>query len=121
MAPPPSSLPLSVGVIPTIVSPPPSPPPPVSTPAPQPLATVVPIISVVSAPPDTPTEAPPQVPDSQTHPVEVLSLSAVLTLVKLDALGCFHCVYGLRYVLGKKDLREMVPAVDFIKGFVPDH
>ncbi len=79
----PPSLPLPVGVVPTIVSPPP-PPPPVPTPVPQPLATVVPIISVVTAPPDTPMEAPPQVLDSQTHQVDVLSLFTVLTFAEVE-------------------------------------
>lgn len=67
VAPPPSPLPVPVGVVPTIVSPPP--PTPVPTSVPQALATVVPIISVVSAPPDTPMEAPPQVLviDGRTH------------------------------------------------------
>lgn len=67
VAPPPSPLPVPVGVVPTIVSPPP--PTPVPTSVPQALATVVPIISVVSAPPDTPLEAPPQVLviDGRTH------------------------------------------------------
>ncbi|XP_076731821.1 serine/threonine-protein kinase WNK1 isoform X13 [Maylandia zebra] len=78
MAPPPSPLPVPVGVVPTIVSPPP--PTPVPTSVPQALATVVPIISVVSAPPDTPMEAPPQpasqsseLPQSQLQPPQVLS------------------------------------------------
>lgn len=68
VASPPHPLPIPVGVVPTIVSPPippvpppPAPPPPVPTPVSQPLATVVPIISVVTAPPDTPMETPPQV------------------------------------------------------------
>lgn len=67
VAPPPSPLPVPVGVVPTIVSPPP--PTPAPTSVPQALATVVPIISVVSAPPDTPMEAPPQVLviDGRTH------------------------------------------------------
>ncbi|KAJ4924799.1 hypothetical protein JOQ06_003749 [Pogonophryne albipinna] len=71
-----SPLPLPVGVVPTIVSPPPPAPPPVPTPVPQPLATVVPIISVVTAPPDTPMEAPPQsseLSQSQLQPPQVLS------------------------------------------------
>ncbi|CAI5636000.1 unnamed protein product [Oreochromis niloticus] len=79
VAPPPSPLPVPVGVVPTIVSPPP-PPTPVPTSVPQALATVVPIISVVSAPPDTPMEAPPQpasqsseLPQSQLQPPQVLS------------------------------------------------
>lgn len=80
VASPPSPLPLPVGVVPTIVSP----PPPVPTPVPQPLATVVPIISVVTAPPDTPMEAPPQVLDSQTHQVDVLSLFTVLTFAQVE-------------------------------------
>ncbi|XP_063356702.1 serine/threonine-protein kinase WNK1 isoform X15 [Pelmatolapia mariae] len=78
VAPPPSPLPVPVGVVPTIVSPPP--PTPVPTSVPQALATVVPIISVVSAPPDTPMEAPPQpasqsseLPQSQLQPPQVLS------------------------------------------------
>ncbi|KAK5615014.1 hypothetical protein CRENBAI_007150 [Crenichthys baileyi] len=53
----PSPLPIPVGVLPTLV---PSPLPPVPTPVPQPLATVVPVISVFTAPPDTPMEAPPK-------------------------------------------------------------
>lgn len=79
VASPPSPLPLPVGVVSTIVS-----PPPVPTPVPQPLATVVPIISVVTAPPDIPMEALPQVPDSQTHQVDVLSLFIMLTFVKVE-------------------------------------
>ncbi|XP_042078894.1 serine/threonine-protein kinase WNK1 isoform X6 [Haplochromis burtoni] len=78
VAPPPSPLPVPVGVVPTIVSP--SPPTPAPTSVPQALATVVPIISVVSAPPDTPMEAPPQpasqsseLPQSQLQPPQVLS------------------------------------------------
>ncbi|KAM9705795.1 serine/threonine-protein kinase WNK1 isoform 4-T4 [Menidia menidia] len=59
MVSPPSPLPIPVGV-PPIVSPPPPPLPAVPTPVPQLLATVVPIISVVAAPPDTPMEAPPK-------------------------------------------------------------
>lgn len=129
VASPPSPLPLPVGVVPTIVSPPPPPPPRVPTPVPQPLATVVPIISVVTAPPDTPMEAPPQVLDSQTHQVEVLSLSTVLTFVKLNALGCYyfkslgflHCFYGSRYVFEKEDRREIVQAEDYIMAFVENH
>ncbi|XP_029968900.1 serine/threonine-protein kinase WNK1 isoform X6 [Salarias fasciatus] len=85
---PPSPLPVPVGVVPTIVSPPatpppllpPPPPPPVPSPVPQPLATVVPIISVVTAPPDTPMEILPQsasqsseLSQSQLQPPQVLS------------------------------------------------
>ncbi|TKS90865.1 Serine/threonine-protein kinase WNK1 [Collichthys lucidus] len=85
VASPPSPLSLSVGVVPTIISPPspppPSPPPPpVPTPAPLPLAAVVPIISVVTAPPDTPMEARPQsasqsseLSQSQLQPPQALS------------------------------------------------
>ncbi|XP_056280283.1 serine/threonine-protein kinase WNK1 isoform X11 [Pseudoliparis swirei] len=72
----PSPLPLPVGVVPTIVSPPPPPPSPVPILVHQPLATVVPIISVVTAPPDTPMEAPPQFSElsqSQLQPPQVLS------------------------------------------------
>ncbi|XP_067345585.1 serine/threonine-protein kinase WNK1 isoform X19 [Channa argus] len=71
-----SPLPLPAGVVPTIVSSPPS----VPTPVPQPLATVVPIISVVTAPPDNPMEAPPQsasqsseLSQAQLQPPQVLS------------------------------------------------
>ncbi|XP_056878927.1 serine/threonine-protein kinase WNK1 isoform X15 [Takifugu flavidus] len=81
---PASSLPLPVVVVPTIVSspplPPPPPPSPVPTPLPQPLAPTVPIISVVTAPPDTSMEAPPQSASqsselslSQLQPPQVLS------------------------------------------------
>ncbi|KAM8740460.1 serine/threonine-protein kinase WNK1 isoform 11-T12 [Acanthopagrus schlegelii] len=83
VASPPSSLPLPVGVVATISppSPPPPPPPPsVPTPVPQPLATVVPIISVVTAPPDTPMEPLPksasqssELSQSQLQPPQVLS------------------------------------------------
>lgn len=85
VASPHSPLPLPVGVLPTIVSP----PPPVPTPVPQPLATMVPIISVVTAPPDTPMEAPPQVLviDGQTYQVDVMSLFNVLTFVKVTRCG----------------------------------
>uniref|UniRef100_A0AAQ5YC95 non-specific serine/threonine protein kinase n=1 Tax=Amphiprion ocellaris TaxID=80972 RepID=A0AAQ5YC95_AMPOC len=76
VASPPSPLPIPVGVVPTIVSPPAPPPSPV----PQPLATVVPIISVATAPPDTPMEALPQsasqsseLSQSQLQPPQVLS------------------------------------------------
>lgn len=61
MASSPSPRPIPVGMLPTIVSPPSPPLPPVPTSVSQPLATTVPIISVVSAPPDTPMEAPPKV------------------------------------------------------------
>ncbi|XP_036066159.1 serine/threonine-protein kinase WNK1 [Oryzias melastigma] len=59
MASPSSPLPVPVGVVSTIISPPaplPPPPPSVPTPVPQSLATMIPIISVVSAPPDFPME-----------------------------------------------------------------
>lgn len=81
VASPPSPLPLPAGVVPTIVSPPPS----VPTPVPQPLATVVPIISVVTAPSDTPMEAPPQVLaiDGQTQRVDVMSLFNMLTFFEV--------------------------------------
>ena len=65
VASPPSTLPLPIVGGPALAPPPP--PPPVSAPkGPQPLASVVPVISVVPAPPDPPaeaplTEAPPQV------------------------------------------------------------
>ncbi|CAL8322854.1 unnamed protein product [Lota lota] len=63
VASPPTTLPLPIGVGPALAS---LPPPPVAAPnGPQPLATVVPIISVVPAPPDPPTEASHQ-PASQT-------------------------------------------------------
>ncbi|XP_054910554.1 serine/threonine-protein kinase WNK1 isoform X11 [Poeciliopsis prolifica] len=73
----PSPLPIPVGVVPTLV---PSPLPPVFTPVPQPLATVVPVISVVTVPPDSPMEAPPksasqasELSQGQLQPPQVLS------------------------------------------------
>lgn len=112
VASPPSPLPLPVGVVSTIVSPPPH---PVPTPVPQPLATVVPIISVVTAPPDTPMEAPPQVlvMDSQTHQVDVLFLFTLPIFVKVECCHILepwimswdfqHRFYGPRYVFKRED------------------
>lgn len=81
-----SPLPLPAGLVSTVVSPAPS----VPTPVPQPLATVVPIISVVTAPPDTPMEATPQVlvVDGQTNRVDVMSLFSMLAFVKVLIEGC---------------------------------
>ncbi|TNM91320.1 hypothetical protein fugu_019700 [Takifugu bimaculatus] len=60
----------------------------------QPLAPTVPIISVVTAPPDTSMEAPPQVLDNQIQ-MDVLSPSSVLTTIeKLFLRGFPHTLHA---------------------------
>uniref|UniRef100_A0A8C7XV22 non-specific serine/threonine protein kinase n=1 Tax=Oryzias sinensis TaxID=183150 RepID=A0A8C7XV22_9TELE len=88
VASPSSPLPVPVGVVSTIISPPaPLPPPPsVPTPVPQLLATMIPIISVVSAPPDYPMEG---LAKSSSQSSE-LSLSQLLLPQLLSSLESGH-------------------------------
>ena len=81
VASPPSTLPLPIVVGPALASLPPPPPPPVSAPnGSQPLATAVPIISVVPAAPDPPMEA--------SHQVQVTDSPTTSTTASLIiALG----------------------------------
>ncbi|XP_077450642.1 serine/threonine-protein kinase WNK1 [Stigmatopora argus] len=74
----------------------PAPPCPLPAPASQPLVTVVPIISVVPAPPDTATEAPPQI---NTAYMRENTVPLSSQLMRVYVLKCIHVIFNFGGVL----------------------